>query len=128
MNKTQLPEKLLTAAEQIGLPLTIYSFFGNGIRVNLELSKAACDTVIEDLTFSVRSQNALKRAGLFTVRDVVRALSQDELGKIRNLGRKRISEIKTRILVFGYEALGTEGRLDFFRDLIAHNPENMEEH
>lgn len=128
MNKTQLPEKLLTAAEQIGLSLTIYSFFGNGIRVNLELSKAACDTVIEDLTFSVRSQNALKRAGLFTVRDVVRALSQDELGKIRNLGRKRISEIKTRILVFGYEALGTEGRLDFFRDLIAHNPENMEEH
>lgn len=128
MNKTQLPEKLLTAAEQIGLPLTIYSFFGNGIRVNLELSKAACDTVIEDLTFSVRSQNALKRAGLFTVRDVVRALSQDELGKIRNLGRKSISEIKTRILVFGYEALGTEGRLDFFRDLIAHNPENMEEH
>ena len=128
MNKTQLPEKLLTAAEQIELPLTIYSFFGNGIRVNLELSKAACDTVIEDLTFSVRSQNALKRAGLFTVRDVVRALSQDELGKIRNLGRKRISEIKTRILVFGYEALGTEGRLDFFRDLIAHNPENMEEH
>ena len=128
MNKTQLPEKLLTAAEQIGLPLTIYSFFGNGIRVNLGLSKAACDTVIEDLTFSVRSQNALKRAGLFTVRDVVRALSQDELGKIRNLGRKRISEIKTRILVFGYEALGTEGRLDFFRDLIAHTPENMEEH
>lgn len=128
MNKTQLPEKLLAAAEQIGLPLTIYSFFGNGIRVNLELSKAACDTVIEDLTFSVRSQNALKRAGLFTVRDVVRALSQDELGKIRNLGRKSISEIKTRILVFGYEALGTEGRLDFFRDIIAHNPENMEEH
>lgn len=128
MNKTQLPEKLLAAAEQIGLPLTIYSFFGNGIRVNLELSKAACGTVIEDLTFSVRSQNALKRAGLFTVRDVVRALSQDELGKIRNLGRKSISEIKTRILVFGYEALGTEGRLDFFRDLIAHNPENMEEH
>lgn len=128
MNKTQLPEKLLAAAEQIGLPLTIYSFFGNGIRVNLELSKAACDTVIEDLTFSVRSQNALKRAGLFTVQDVVRALSQDELGKIRNLGRKSISEIKTRILVFGYEALGTEGRLDFFRDLIAHNPENMEEH
>ena len=128
MNKTQLPEKMLANAEQIGLPLTIYSFFGNGIRVNLELSKAACDTVIEDLTFSVRSQNALKRAGLFTVRDVVRALSQDELGKIRNLGRKSISEIKTRILVFGYEALGTEGRLDFFRDLIAHNPENMEEH
>lgn len=128
MNKTQLPEKLLAAAEQIGLPLTIYSFFGNGIRVNLEFSKAACDTVIEDLTFSVRSQNALKRAGLFTVRDVVRALSQDELGKIRNLGRKSISEIKTRILLFGYEALGTEGRLDFFRDLIAHNPENMEEH
>ena len=60
MNKTQLPEKLLTAAEQIGLPLTIYSFFGNGIRVNLELFKAACDTVIEDLTFSVRSQNALR--------------------------------------------------------------------
>lgn len=71
----------------------------------------------------MRSQNALKRAGLFTVGAIVQALEADELGKIRNLGRKSMAEIKTRVTVFGFEALSGDGKQAFFRSLMAENPE-----
>lgn len=78
---------------------------------------------IDELTLSVRSQNALKRAGLFTVGAIVQALEADELGKIRNLGRKSMAEIKTRVTVFGFEALSGDRKRAFFRSLMAENPE-----
>ena len=78
---------------------------------------------IDELMLSVLSQNALKRAGLFTVGAIVQALEADELGKIRNLGRKSMAEIKTRITAFGFEALSGDGKREFFRNLMAENPE-----
>ncbi|NLZ71177.1 MAG: DNA-directed RNA polymerase subunit alpha [Clostridiaceae bacterium] len=50
------------------------------------------DIMIEDLDFSVRTYNCLKRAGVNTVGDLV-AKSESDMMKIRNLGKKSLEEI-----------------------------------
>lgn len=48
---------------------------------------------IEDLDLSVRSNNCLKRHGITTVGELIK-LSESEMSKIRNLGKKSLKEIK----------------------------------
>ena len=47
----------------------------------------ALETTIEDLDFSVRAYNCLKRAGIHTLQDLVNK-SENDMMKIRNLGKK----------------------------------------
>lgn len=54
------------------------------------------DRTIEDLDLSVRSFNCLKRAGINTVKDLV-AMTESELMKVRNLGRKSLEEVKKKL-------------------------------
>lgn len=54
------------------------------------------DMTIEDLDLSVRSFNCLKRAGINTVRDLV-AMTEEELIRVRNLGRKSLEEVKKKL-------------------------------
>ncbi len=50
------------------------------------------EMTIEELDFSVRSYNCLKRAGINTVEDLINK-SEDEMMKVRNLGRKSLEEV-----------------------------------
>ncbi len=50
------------------------------------------DTVIEDLDFSVRTYNCLKRAGINSIGDLV-ARSEEDMMKVRNLGKKSLEEV-----------------------------------
>ena len=52
----------------------------------------ALEMTIEELDLSVRSFNCLKRAGINTVEDLV-SKSEDEMMKVRNLGRKSLEEV-----------------------------------
>lgn len=54
------------------------------------------ERTIEDLDLSVRSFNCLKRAGINTVKDLV-AMTEEELIKVRNLGRKSLEEVKKKL-------------------------------
>lgn len=53
-------------------------------------------TPIEKLDLSVRSYNCLKRTGITTV-EKLRTMSDDELMRVRNLGRKCVEEIKQKL-------------------------------
>ncbi len=55
---------------------------------------------IEDLDLSLRSYNCLKRSNINTVGDIV-AHTLDELGKIRNFGKKSFAEVKAKIEELG---------------------------
>ena len=87
------------------------------LEVVVELSEKAFDTdymieteddnqnrklemTIDELDLSVRSYNCLKRAGLNTVAELA-AKSEEDMIKVRNLGRKSLKEIKEKL-----EALG----------------------
>lgn len=54
------------------------------------------DTTIEELELSVRSSNCLKRAGINTVGELVNKI-EDDLMKVRNLGKKSLQEIKDKL-------------------------------
>jgi len=55
---------------------------------------------IEEMDLSVRSYNCLKRAGINTVEDLVMK-TEDEMIKVRNLGRKSLEEVLKRLEDFG---------------------------
>lgn len=54
------------------------------------------DTVIEDVDFSVRTYNCLKRAGINTVGDLV-VRSEEDMMKVRNLGKKSLEEVVLKL-------------------------------
>ncbi len=58
------------------------------------------DMTIEELDLSVRSYNCLKRAGIQTVQDLA-AKSEDEMIKVRNLGKKSLKEVKEKLSELG---------------------------
>ena len=53
---------------------------------------------IEQLNFTPRSFNALTRAGIQTVGEVLQLVESDRLKTIRGLGRKSIPEIKEKLI------------------------------
>ena len=55
---------------------------------------------IEELNLSVRSFNCLKRANINTVADLV-SKTQDEMIKVRNLGRKSLEEVEHKLNQLG---------------------------
>ena len=59
------------------------------------------EMTIEDLDLSVRSYNCLKRSGAKTVKDLVDK-TQDELMKVRNLGRKSLEEVIGKLNSLGF--------------------------
>lgn len=56
--------------------------------------------MIEDLDLSVRSYNCLKRAGIQTVEELTQK-TEDEMMRVRNLGKKSLKEVKDKILEHG---------------------------
>ena len=57
-------------------------------------------TMIEELDLSVRSYNCLKRAGIQTV-DELTQKTEDEMMRVRNLGKKSLKEVKEKLEELG---------------------------
>ena len=60
------------------------------------------EMTIEELDLSVRSFNCLKRAGINTVNDLIEK-SEEEMMKVRNLGKKSFDEVKEKLASLGLE-------------------------
>lgn len=58
------------------------------------------DTSIDDLDFSVRAYNCLKRANIMTLRDLTEK-TEAEMMKIRNLGKKSLKEVIDKVKDMG---------------------------
>ena len=58
------------------------------------------EMTIEELDLSVRSFNCLKRANINTVEDLI-GKTQDEMIKVRNLGRKSLEEVEHKLAQMG---------------------------
>ena len=59
------------------------------------------EMTIEELDLSVRSFNCLKRAGINTVQDLTEK-TEDEMMKVRNLGRKSLDEVINKLADLGF--------------------------
>ena len=58
------------------------------------------ETSIDDLDLSVRAYNCLKRAGIQTLKNLVDK-SENEMMKIRNLGKKSLKEVMDKVKDMG---------------------------
>lgn len=74
-----------------------------------EVELRAPDARIEELDFSVRTYNCLKKANILTIGELVQITEQD-LMNIRNFGRKSLNEVKDRLAQLGLSLKkGAEG-------------------
>ena len=67
----------------------------------------ALEMTIEELDLSVRAFNCLKRAGVNTVQDLVYK-SPEEMMKVRNLGKKSLEEVISKLASLGFNLSAEE--------------------
>ena len=121
MNEHTYLQELVSLTHHLGLVPVLHQLCQRNIRVQLRLKHSIRSTDIDELSLSVRSQNALRRAGLNTLGQVSEALSADTVAHIRNLGKKSLNEIKTKILCYAYDQLNDTEKQEFFRFVIQRN-------
>jgi DNA-directed RNA polymerase subunit alpha len=76
----------------------------NNVEIMVEKEEEAKDKIlemtIEELDLSVRSYNCLKRAGINTVEELTQK-SEEDMIKVRNLGRKSLEEVEQKLKELG---------------------------
>ena len=80
-------------SEAVANKSTVVEHVGDTHNKMLELT-------IEELDLSVRSFNCLKRANINTVEDLINK-TQEEMIKVRNLGRKSLEEVEHKLAMMG---------------------------
>jgi DNA-directed RNA polymerase subunit alpha len=94
---TSLGAKILS--EHLGLFMQLNSDMDK-LEVMKEKEEDGMDKVlemaIEELEFSVRSYNCLKRANINTIGELTEK-TEDEMMKVRNLGKKSLEEVKSKL-------------------------------
>ena len=75
------------------------------------LPKFILNMNIDELELSIRSYNCLKRAGINTVSDLL-CPEENGMGKVRNLGRKSVEELLSKLKELGYEFKSSPGDYD----------------
>lgn len=82
-----------------------------GVEIMVEKEEEPKDKIlemtIEELDLSVRSYNCLKRAGINTVEELTQK-SEEDMIKVRNLGRKSLEEVEQKLAALGLGFRKTE--------------------
>lgn len=97
-----LGAKVLTEHLNLFVDLSGDTYAGDSIMVekNDQTQATVLSMTIEELDFSVRSFNCLKRAGINTVEDLI-SKTEDDMMKVRNLGRKSLEEVVNKLQSLG---------------------------
>ena len=121
-NKEMAVNALIQSSEEIGLVPTLNAVFGKTVKVKIPFTKRACEAPIDDIEFSPRANNSMKRGSVFTIGEIIDIINgEDGLKRIRNLGTKTENEIKTRLLVYAYDRLTDNEKMIFFYDVLEEN-------
>ena len=119
MNENAIVEELYEAIENHGLMNTLCTVFGKGCQIELGYTKKLCDTEVKNLEgLSVRSYNALMRAGCKTVGEAITVINENKLLSVRNLGIKSVAEIRKLILEYGYAQASDRRKKEFLHNLV----------
>ena len=95
---------------------------GRKFHFPLHMTAQMSETPLEALALSVRSNNALKRAGFRTIGDLAKSLSEGiELRNVRNCGSKSIREIMEQLFLYQYYSFSPERREEYLLEVVALN-------
>ena len=107
-------EACIRMSKEVGVAVALKQF-GEIPRVRLPMSGDFLSKSIEEFPLSVRSRNALMRAGLHTVDKLTDFIQANGgLNGIRNLGKVSIQEIKLTLTEAAYEHLTEQERIEFW--------------
>lgn len=109
------------SANENGLIHTLYTAFKPPFQIEIPIYSKISSASVDELELSVRAQNCLKRAGIMSVARLINIAATDELLKLRNLGRKSYTEIKSKLLVFAYSSLSEHEKKEFWRSFLKNN-------
>jgi DNA-directed RNA polymerase subunit alpha len=108
-NGTVMPSDAVSeAAKILDKHLRMFFDFSKRPRVGFEeydeegvgLETRAPDARIEELDFSVRTYNCLKKANVLTIGELVQ-LTEADLMNVRNFGKKSLNEVKDKLAALG---------------------------
>ena len=109
---------IVRAQRVFGYGIYVNPFFMNGkfnrnaIRDKKEIKEVKSDTtnciMVEDLDFTHRTFNVLKRACINTLDDILRK-SYDDLIKVKDMGKNSLNEIVETLRKQGYEYIDCDG-------------------
>ncbi|MEG1548552.1 MAG: DNA-directed RNA polymerase subunit alpha [Clostridia bacterium] len=103
-----LAAKILTEHLMLFINLTDHV---QGVEIMVEKEEDKKEKIlemtIEELDLSVRSYNCLKRAGINTVDELVQR-NEEEMMKVRNLGRKSLEEVQQKLVGLGLSLRNNE--------------------
>ncbi len=112
------PQECIKLTNEAGLAYTL-QVLGKPPRIRLPMDNGFLAQSVENLTLSVRSRNALMRAGLDTVDKIVSYIREHGgLDRIRNLGKKSILEVKLELVSAAYSKLTEHEKLTFWQYLV----------
>lgn len=104
---------------------TLCAVFGKGCQIELGFTQKLCDAEVKELeNLSVRSYNALMRAGCQTIGQAITAINENKLPAVRNLGVKSIVEIRKLVLEYGYAQASERRKREFLHHLVRLNCKN----
>jgi len=92
-NGSITPDDALSAADILSDQLALFTNFSTEEKPVATAPASEWDVPVETLNLSVRSFNCLKRAGISKVSELL-DMSEDEIIKMRNFGKKSLDEIK----------------------------------
>lgn len=121
MERKFTKQEIENMVNECGVINAVEEIFGEKAFVRLPFSISMANKKIEEMDLTVRSYNALKRSGVFTINDLIDVINDKKINKIHNLGRKSIIEIYSKLLQFGYDGLSEEERKKFLNSLTALN-------
>ena len=78
--------------------------YGGSTSELTETSECTCPIWIEDMKFSARAYNGLRRAEIHSLAELTQSTT-DEISRIRNLGEKTVAEIIDKVHSYGLKLL-----------------------
>ena len=85
------------------------------------------DVGIDVLGLSNRTSNALMRASLFTVKEVINFILEEGIRKVRNLGVSSGVELFEAILDYSWANMTKKDRVSFLIDAVERNQNYIRE-
>ena len=105
---SMLPHEALSlAAKVMNEHLALFIDLSEATKNTEIMIEKVLEMTIEELDLSVRSYNCLKRAGIVNVEDLTNK-TEDDMMKVRNLGRKSLEEVTNKLRSLGLDFMPTE--------------------
>lgn len=124
MKKTKEEEQCRTAASLLETleDVKLSEKKGTKFYYRLHMTDPMHESSLEELDLSVRSSNCLRRAGYFTVGQLVDALAAGfNLKSIRNCGVTCVREIMEHLFIYQYDCIDKQLQENYLLETVIYN-------